>query len=147
MASNERQGLDQLNSFLRGELSAVETYRQAIEKFDDEPQVLSQLQSCLRSHEQRASFLRSQIQALGGQPASDAGTWGAFAKLVQGGAKMFGKKAAIAALEEGEDHGRDDYRRDLSDLPAPLQNLVQSKLLPEQMRTHDTVSALKRTVS
>jgi hypothetical protein len=30
------QLVDQLNSFLRGEISAVETYRQAIEKVDDE---------------------------------------------------------------------------------------------------------------
>jgi uncharacterized protein (TIGR02284 family) len=146
MASHQ-QGLEQLNSFLRGELSAVETYRQALEKFDDEPQVASQLRTCLESHEQRASFLRSQIQALGGQPASDAGTWGAFAKLVQGGAKIFGKKAAIAALEEGEDHGRNDYQRDLDDLPVQLRTMIQTKLLPEQMRTHDTVSALKHNIS
>ena len=89
--------LDTLNSFLRGEISAVETYRQAIEKLRDKPEV-STLSECLRSHEQRVSLLRDEIRLRGGEPAQGSGPWGAFVKLLEGGAKLFGAKSAIAAL-------------------------------------------------
>lgn len=133
----------QLNSFLRGELSAVETYAQAIAKLDDEPALRGSLEDCRMSHQRRAALLREEIARRGGEPAEGSGLWGAFAQLVEGGAKVFGKKAAIAALEEGEDHGRDDYRAELANLDPDLRRLVETQLLPEQLRTHDTLSALK----
>ena len=135
--------VDKLNSFLRGEISAVETYRQAIEKLRDKAEA-STLSECLRSHEQRVFLLDSEIQRRGGKPAQGSGAWGAFAKLLEGGAKLFGVKAAIAALEEGEDHGRDDYKRDLEKLEPDARAFVQQQLLPEQLRTHQAMSSLKK---
>ena len=134
-----------LNSFLRGEISAVETYRQAIDKLRDKPEA-STLAECLRSHEQRVSLLQSEIRTRGGDPAQGSGAWGAFAKLLEGGAKMFGAKAAIAALEEGEDHGRDDYKRDISKLEPEARDFVQQRLISEQLRTHQAMSMLKKRV-
>ena len=116
------QTIDTLNSFLRGEISAVETYRQAIEKLHDQPEV-STLTECLHSHEQRVSLLDREIQRLGGRPAQGSGSWGAFAKLLEGGATLFGPKTAIAALEEGEDHafeGMPHLVRDLH-VEGPMQ--------------------------
>lgn len=138
--------VDTLNSFLRGEISAVETYRQAIDKLRDTPEA-STLSQCLRSHEQRVSLLSSEIASRGGEPASGSGPWGAFAKLMEGGAKLFGEKAAIAALEEGEDHGRDDYKRDAPKLEPDARAFVQQQLLPEQLRTHQAMSSLKRQLA
>jgi demethoxyubiquinone hydroxylase (CLK1/Coq7/Cat5 family) len=135
--------VDALNSFLRGEISAVETYRQAIEKLRGKSEV-STLDECLRSHEQRVSLLKTEIERRGGKPAQGSGPWGAFAKLLEGGAKLFGVKAAIAALEEGEDHGRDDYKRDAPKLELDAREFVQQKLIPEQLRTHQALSALKK---
>lgn len=135
--------VDTLNSFLRGEISAVETYRQAIDKLRDKPEA-STLTDCLRSHEQRVSLLNSEIQSRGGEPAQGSGPWGTFAKLLEGGAQLFGAKAAIAALEEGEDHGRDDYKRDASKLAPDARAFVQQQLIPEQLRTHHAMSSLKR---
>lgn len=132
-----------LNSFLRGEISAVETYRQAIDKLRDKPEV-STLGDCLRSHEQRVALLKNEIRSRGGDPAQDSGAWGTFAKLLEGGAKMFGAKAAIAALEEGEDHGRDDYKRDVSKLEPDARDFVQQRLIAEQLRTHQAMSMLKK---
>jgi hypothetical protein len=132
-----------LNSFLRGEISAVETYRQAIDKLRDKPEA-STLAECLRSHEQRVSLLKSEIRTRGGDPAEGSGAWGAFAKLAEGGAKLFGAKAAIAALEEGEDHGRDDYKRDISKLEPGARDFVQQQLISEQLRTHQAMSMLKK---
>jgi hypothetical protein len=69
-----------------------------------------------------------------------------FAKAVEGGAKVFGEKAAIAALEEGEDHGLADYRRDVddNDLDFTARSLVRDRLIPQQQVTHDRLSALKQ---
>lgn len=137
--------VDTLNSFLRGEISAVETYRQAIEKLHDKPEATT-LTECLRSHEQRVSLLSDEIASRGGKPAQGSGAWGTFAKLMEGGAKLFGERAAIAALEEGEDHGRDDYRRDAPKLEPDARAFVQRQLLPEQLRTHQAMSSLKRAL-
>jgi demethoxyubiquinone hydroxylase (CLK1/Coq7/Cat5 family) len=135
--------VDALNSFLRGEISAVETYRQAIDKLHDKAEA-STLNECLRSHQERVSLLESEIQRRGGKPAQGSGPWGAFAKLLEGGAKLFGVKAAIAALEEGEDHGRDDYKRDAPKLEPDARAFVQQQLMPEQLRTHQAMSTLKK---
>lgn len=142
MATNT---VEKLNSFLRGEISAVETYRQALDKLSDKPEAPT-LTDCMRSHEQRVNLLRNEIRRRGGEPAQGSGPWGTFAKLVEGGAKAFGEKAAIAALEEGEDHGRDDYRRDTPELDADARLFVEHNIFPEQLRTHNAMSTLKRNM-
>jgi uncharacterized protein (TIGR02284 family) len=141
-----QQTIDQLNSFLRGELSAVETYRQALDSVESVPH-RSTLETCARSHQERVALLRDEVQRRGGRPAEGSGAWGAFAKAIEGAARGFGEKAAIAALEEGEDHGRDDYKRDLKKLDEPARVLIETRVLPEQKRTHDAISALKKQLS
>lgn len=135
--------LDQLNSFLRGEISAVETYEQAIDKTDDGT-ALGVLRDNQHSHADRVSLLRSEVAAHGGEPADGSGVWGAFAKAIEGTSSLFGDSAAIAALEEGEDHGLADYRRDYADLSQDGREFVRTKLLPEQEKTHDRLATLKK---
>ncbi len=138
-----RTDVDQLNSFLRGELAAVETYDQALSKLED-ARVKEPLREVRASHGHRADLLRRRILVLGGEPASSSGVWGGFAKLVEGSAAILGVSPAIAALEEGEDRGRANYRDDLYDLSPETQSFVSHTVLPEQLRTHDVVSTLKR---
>jgi demethoxyubiquinone hydroxylase (CLK1/Coq7/Cat5 family) len=137
--------VDALNGFLRGEISAVETYRQAIAKLDNSPE-RAQLEDCKRSHELRVATLSEWVERIGGQPVTESGAWGAFARLVEGGAKAFGERAAVAALEEGEDHGLKLYREDLAKLDPASRELVEAELLPAQERTHQFLSTLKRTL-
>jgi hypothetical protein len=143
---NQEKTIDKLNSFLRGELSACETYRQALGKIQ-EMSLRPTLEDNLRSHESRVELLTSRILTLGGTPATSSGPWGAFAKLIEGGAKVFGDNAAIKALEEGEDHGRDDYRRELENLDVETRAWIQAQILPAQERTHNTLSALKKAAT
>ena len=145
MATPNQDVLGKLNSFLRGEISAVETYRQALDKVRD-PAVRSQLQSCEQDHEERIDLLRDRITALGGKPDQGSGAWGVWAKLVQGGSDLLGEKTALQALEQGEDHGLNDYRRDLDGLDVETRTWVESAILPKAEKTHGTMSALKRTV-
>jgi hypothetical protein len=140
------KNVDTLNSLLRGEISAVETYDQAIEKLNDDAAVAQQLLQCRSSHEQRVMVLRSEVARRGGEPADGSGPWGSFAKLVEGGAKAFGKKAAIAALEEGEDHGLRQYRDDLPKLDGTIRSTLEPQLMTEQEQTHSVMSNLKHTL-
>ena len=142
-----KSSIDQLNSFLRGEISAVETYRIALNRLDAKSTARGELESCMRSHQERVDLLRGQIRTLGGDPAEGSGPWGAFAKTVEGGAALLGDKASIAALEEGEDHGLKDYRTDLADLDAESQRIVTAELLPKQLQTHRMMSSLKKQLS
>jgi hypothetical protein len=140
-----KASLDALNSFVRGELSAVETYRMALDKITEEP-MRNTLEEALRSHRTRVQDLRAKIIDLGGTPSESSGAWGAFAKAVTGSAKVFGVKAAIAALEEGEDHGLADYKRDLEKLDGDLREFVIAKILPAQEASHRIVSDLKHSL-
>ena len=144
----KKSSVDQLNSFLRGELSAVETYRMALDKLDATSPSRAQVEANLASHQDRVTALREAIMQLGGRPAETSGPWGVFAKAVEGTAKAFGDKAAIAALEEGEDHGLRDYKGELDDDDLDIQSraLLTSRLLPAQQATHDRMSALKHSM-
>jgi uncharacterized protein (TIGR02284 family) len=145
MRAGAEETVDSLNGFLRGEISAVETYRQAIEKLDSSP-TSEQLEDCRRSHELRVDMLREQVERLGGEPADGSSAWGTFARLVEGGAKAFGEKAAVAALEEGEDHGLKLYRDDLDKLDIVSRQIVEASLLPAQQQTHQFMRLLKRSL-
>jgi hypothetical protein len=139
-----KSSIEQLNSFLRGEMSAVETYRMALDKLDRTSTARDQLLVNLKSHEDRVLALHEAITAAGGTPAEGSGPWGTFAKIVEGAAKALGEKAAVAALEEGEDHGLKDYKAEIDDLDPTCRQLVINQLIPQQQQTHDRLSALKR---
>src|SRR5687768_9850261 len=87
------------NRLLRGELSAIETYNQALEKFSGSPET-STLERIRAEHEKNAAVLRDHIIEMGGTPDSDSGAWGSFAQAVEGTAKMLGESAALKALVE-----------------------------------------------
>lgn len=137
--------VETLNSFLRGELSAVETYRQALGHVSTD-RLREPLQDCLTDHEQRVEAIRDRISKLGGKPAEGSGVWGAFAKIVQAGADALGEQAAVQALEQGEDHGLADYQRDMDKTHGDARRFVRMELLPAQKRTHDRMSRLKKTL-
>lgn len=132
---------DNLNKLLRGEISAVETYKMALDKLDKTSTARSELMTCMASHQDRVALLRQAVAAAGGEPATGSGPWGVFAKAVEGSAKIFGDKAAVAALEEGEDHGLKDYEGITEQDPMVI------RLLPMQRQTHDRLAALKKTLS
>ena len=134
-----------LNGFLRGEISAVETYRQALDKLQTSSSRV-ELEQCRRSHEQRVDRLRREVMRAGGTPEEGSGAWGAFAKLVEGSAKAFGEKAAISALEQGEDHGLKLYRDEMEKLDATARAVIETEVLPAQEHTHRSLSTLKHAL-
>lgn len=133
---------EHLDSLVRGELSAVETYKQALEKVAEDPAV-TELRRIEREHEQALDLL---LQKLGKDAPKSSGLWGAWSRAVEGTAKIFGGKAAIKALKEGEEHGLHDYENALEDaeIDPAVKALIRSTLLP-QTRAH--IPALDRVMA
>lgn len=146
ISHDQSDTISQLNSFLRGELSAVETYRLALDRLE-QSEFRPSLVQCTRSHEERARLLTEAILGRGGDPVDSSGAWGSLVRMIERSAASISESAAIAVLEEGEDHGRDDYLRDLDNLEPSARQLVEFAILPEQRRTHDTIKAVKRSLS
>ncbi len=140
------ESIDRLNALLRGEMSAVETYDQAIRKASCD-KLSATLCQCRLDHAKRVELLTSRILELGGEPSKDSGIWGAFARLMEGGAVAFGDKAAVDILEEGEDHGLEAYRHEMSQLDGTLLQLVETQLMPAQEQTHRVLRDLKHSMA
>ena len=136
---------DTLNSLLRGELAATETYQQAMKKAGNENWA-EELRHLRDDHRTAANTLRQHVHGHGGKPDQKSGPWGAWANTVEGAAKIFGNAAALKALKEGEEHGIHSYEAALNNpaLPADCQALISSTLLP-QTRGH--IPALDRLMS
>ncbi len=139
------EDVKQLNSFLRGELAAVETYEQVIAKADSSA-VSAGLREGRDSHQKRVRLLQDHIRSIGGDPEKSSGAWGSFARALEGGAKLFGISAAVSVLEGGESHGLKDYERNISDLSPECQRFVRASLLPEQHKTHALLSRLEEQI-
>jgi uncharacterized protein (TIGR02284 family) len=135
---NQQKTIDTLNSMLRGELSATETYQQALEKVSKEPEA-ADLRSIHADHREAANEFRKHVHQFGGKPDQGSGAWGAFAKAVAGSAKIFGETAALKALKEGEEQGISSYEDSLKepDLPQECRTLIQSTLA--QCHAHITL--------
>jgi Domain of unknown function (DUF2383) len=97
----------------------------------------------LESHQDRLMMLQDAIRELDGEPATDSGPWGTLAKTVERSSSALGEKAAVVALEEGEEHGLADYNDNLDDLEDRERQLVTDRLLPAQQQTRARLSELK----
>ena len=126
----------QLNSFLRGEISAAETYRMAIDKVSgsEHASAVGLISDIQEEHGRAAQSLRNRIRELGGEAADSSGAWGTWAKVVTGVANIFGDAASLKALKEGEEHGLKDYQEGLDDIDATSADLVQNQLIPAQQK-------------
>ncbi len=135
-----------LNEFLRGEITASETYRIALDKLERGSKARSQLEAARASHIQRVRKLQTRIRDLGGIPAQHGGAWGGIAKAAEAGAALIGEKAAVTVLEQGEDHGLKCYQEELTRLSGPCHEFLVNNLLPKQFESHKLLSALKHTL-
>src|SRR5436190_10987677 len=136
-AGDTDEGCRQLNSFLRGEISAAETYRMAIDKAGDSDKNaanLGLLREIQEEHGRAAQAIRDRIRELGGEPSDSSGAWGAWAKFTQGTANLFGDASSLKSLKEGEEHGLKDYEEGIDDVDATSMELVTNQLVPAQQR-------------
>jgi hypothetical protein len=144
MSWTHADSVQQLNTFLRSELSAVDTYDQAIEWLGSDSEAAEVLQACRDSHQRRAAVLRRAIQSLGGIPSVVSGIWGSFAELADGPPAAVTKEAALAALIRGERYGCADYERRSCEMSPAMQTFVDARLAPAQRRALAAVVGLQR---
>ena len=119
------------NALLRGELSAIETYNQAIGKFAGNSGNCP-LERIRADHEASATSLRELIGKCGDVPATSSGPWGVFATAVEGGATLFEESPALTTLQRGEEHGIIEYEKALADdnVDESVKELIRDELLP-----------------
>ena len=149
MGNDADEAIRQLNSFLRGEISAAETYRMAIEKAGNSEKNaanLGLLREMQEEHGRAAQAIRDRIRELGGEPSDSSGAWGAWAKFTQGTANLFGDAASLKSLKEGEEHGLKDYEEGIDDIDATSAELVQNQLIPAQHRHINVLDQLINAV-
>lgn len=131
--SKRKECIKVCNSLLRGEMSAVETYDQAIETFAERPEA-STLRKIRDDHVDFVNVLRQNIREMGGIPSSDSGTWGEFARAIEGSASALGESAALHALIAGESLGTNSYCKALEneEVLSECKKIIKFSLLPRQ---------------
>lgn len=133
--------LESMNILLKGEISAVESYVKALEKVKV-AKVAELLQQARDSHAERVERLRNAIVESGGEPIQTSGAWGGFAKFVTDAASAMGDSAIVAALEEGEDVGSNEYEWKMLNIHGDNRALIRDELWPKQKATHKLISQL-----
>lgn len=143
------QTVRQLNTLLRGEISAAETYRMAIDKVvgsDEGPASAGLLREIQEEHGRAAQEIRDRIQELGGEASDSSGAWGAWAKTVQGTMNLFGDASSLKALKEGEEHGLKDYQDAIGTVDPSSKQLIGNQLIPAQQRHINLLDQLINSV-
>ena len=140
--NDTQSDIEQLNSFLRAERSAVEAYSHCIGRLSSRG-LITLLSDLQQSHHNRVKLLSERISALGGSPSDNSYDWGSVAQLFETATNGIGERAALLALEEGEDTDRQQYERDLVGLTPETRSFIATKILPEQRRSQDMLIQLK----
>lgn len=142
MSTNSEHCIKVCNGLLRGERSAVETYNQAIEKHSTSP-AAPELSHIRDQHISAVNRLVENVRSMGGEPETDSGAWGVFAKAVQATSNLFGAGSALESLQRGEASGRSDYESALNDeeVMPTCKDMIRDELLP---RTIGHIATLDR---
>ena len=113
------------------ELSAFETYTQAIDDFHDDPERAMLLANRSR-HAANIDCLMDHLAALGAEMDSTTRANASFSKAVEGVSITFGESAALMALEAGEAAALKTCRQAMqeSEVPSTLKEDLRGRLIP-----------------
>jgi len=140
-----------LNSLLRVEISAAETFRSAMDKLADSKPPTQQNVGLLRDvrneHTRCANALRERIYELGGDPVESSGPWGVWARFTIGAAKLLGDISTLKSLKEAEEHGLKEYQYSLSELDSLSCDLIESRLIPNRQKHIKLIEQLMQSAS
>jgi bacterioferritin (cytochrome b1) len=135
--SGSEEFVSELNSILRGEIAAAETYAMAIEKMIEEgrePAHIALMRALRQEHVQAAQSIRGRIAAIGGIADENSGAWGAWAKFAIGTAQIFGDSAVVRTLKDGEAHGLKDLEEAAKSVDTESAAMIETELAPAQLR-------------
>ncbi len=120
-----------LRSFLRDERTAAARYRRALAQFAGGAEA-DELSACLASHERRIETIERRIREMGADPGRDDDQ-----------DEDDQQEEVIAELEASEDRALKHYLDDVCKLDGETRRLIAREVLPEQVRTYDSVSDLR----
>ena len=124
-----------LNALLRDELSAVETYNEALHRIGNHwgSKTLNDIRS---DHREAADWLCDRVSHAGGHPVDSPGLWGAFASLMGDAAGLMGMATVIAALKQGEQVGINEYEEVLrnDEVDAECREYLLNRMIPDGYR-------------
>ncbi|MFI5180082.1 MAG: hypothetical protein ACHQPI_01670 [Thermoanaerobaculia bacterium] len=121
------EGTQGLNALLRGELAAVNAYQRALRSAEGRvPVDAAEILRFASEHQRTVAALQGAVREMGGVPASEAGTWGAFALLRD--------TASVRELLEGEEAGLRMYLAANGILAGDARDLVTLELVPRQRK-------------
>ena len=134
---------EKLHKIVRGETSACEAYKQALDKIDDHPE-RAQLKQMKSDHEEALQYWKTETRLEGEVPEQDSGAWGTVVKGFVGTAKVFGDSATLKAMKEGEEHGLKSYHELLEsdEISAVQKQKITSTFIPNQERNIRKIDSL-----
>lgn len=134
-----------LNSLLKKELSAIESYEDALSRFAGET-LVDDLVLIRNEHFSAVETLREHVINLGGDPCMRSSPWGSFALEISSTSSLLQPEATLAALRRGEENGLTNSEEVAAhdELPEEDRKLISSQLLP-QLRMH--MQTLDRLIS
>lgn len=123
----------QLDDLIRGEMAAVRTYDAALEKVKDKKE-LAKLKTIRENHVNAVAKLKTFATKDVAEDTKTSGAWGAFATAYTKGANLIGNEAALKALQQGEEHGINEYKEALDDdkIKPELKQMIRTQFLPKQ---------------
>lgn len=134
---------ERLGEIIRGERSAVETYRQVSEMLGRD-QRFDALMHYAANHRQAVQHFVELARSRNIHVPRESGFWGAFAKFSTSIAKAVGEKAALRILKEGEEHGLKLYLGMAHDelLDPNIASQLKEYFIPQQKRHIDGLEKL-----
>ena len=126
-AASPAAGIDELNSFLRDELAAVNAWQLALRSAESRRTVdVSEILRFAAEHQRSVAALQVVVRQMGGVPESQAAAEGSFA--------LFADTAAIHDLLDGERFGLTMYEAADGTFHGDARDLVTLELIPRQRR-------------
>ncbi len=138
------KNVDWMQRMIRGEYSALDAYRQCIEKLTNKAEK-SRLMAFYNDHENNLYFWKGKVGEKFVKPEDSSGIWGDFVSTFMKSAKIFGDETTLNALKRGEEHGLSEYQRllELDEVPLKIKKIVKEHFIP-QIETHiSSIEALK----
>jgi hypothetical protein len=134
-AGPRADGIKGLNSLLRGELAAVNAWQHALRSAESRKTVdVPEILRFAAEHQRTVAALQVVVREMGGVPASEAATEGAFALLADRG--------TVRDLLDGEKSGLTMYEKADGTFRGDARDLVALELLPRQRRHVALLSAI-----
>lgn len=139
---------EDIDKVLRGEYSAVQSYKQVIDKIEEEPE-LQELEKFKIHHDLAVEFWKSEARVEGKIPEATSGVWGKAVEAFVGTSKILGNTTALAALKNGEKHGLETYTEmlDSVNLTVAQKGKIRDTFIPKQLEHIKIITAMEKKVS